>query len=281
MSTRYGRGVGPALLLSVSLTAACRNANSTAAHQDFRTAIEEEQVAGVQRWLDDGLDPNEQPTEECSTPLALAVLRGNTDIIRLILEHGGTINAAASPNGQTVLHCVAAVERDAPDLVGFLLESGADVNAAGEDRVTPLMLAAARGHAETVQVLLAASPDLEVRSAAGKTAIELAAASNHPEVVSLLRLAGARLALPPPAQQDALSGQTGLISIATTNGMIMVGETYDEARPKLETGTRLDLKQVSPTRNIEIRSFNNQTYRLTYDRDGKTGPYRLVRIEVQ
>jgi hypothetical protein len=38
---------------------------------------------------------------------------------------------------------------------------------------------------------------------------------------------------------------------------------------------------VSPVRNVEIRRFVSQTYRLTYEREGKTGPYRLVRIEIQ
>jgi hypothetical protein len=269
------------LLLAAFAAVGCRNANSAAAHQDFRTAVQDEQVATVARWLDQGLDPNEQPAEDCSTPLALAVLRGNTEIARLILEHGGNINAAASPNGQTVLHCVTARDQEAPDMVGLLIENGADVNAVGGDRVTPLMQAAARGHAETVKLLLDAHPDLEAQSAAGKTAIELAAASNRAEVVSLLRLAGARMALPPPGPQEDLAGQTGLVSIATENGMIMLGETFDEAREKLESGTRLDFTQLSPVRNIEIRRFNNQTYRLTYEREGKTGPYRLIRIELQ
>ncbi len=281
MKARQGRFIWLGLFVAVALNGGCRNANSTAAHEDFRAAIQDDQVATVQRWLDQGLDPNEQPAEDCSTPRALAALRGNTAVIRLILEHGGNINAPASPGGQTVLHCVASREQDAPEIASLLIASGAEVNVAGEDGVTPLMLAAARGHAETVKVLLEARPDLEARSVAGKTAIELAAAANRTEVVSLLRLAGARLALPPPSMQEDVTGQTGLVSIATDAGMILLGETFEEARQKLETGTRLDFKQASPTRNIEIRRFYNQTYKLTYDRDGKTGPYRLIRIEVQ
>ena len=281
MNPRFASGAFAVCMLGVVLTSACRDPNSAAARQDFRTAVLEDQVATVKRWLDQGLDPNEQPAEECSTPLAVAVLRGNYQVISLIIEHGVNVNAPASPNGQTVLHCVAALDQDAPELTGYLIQSGADVNAAGEDRVTPLMLAAARGHAETVKALLAGSPDLEARSAAGKTAIEIAAAANRTDVVSLLRLAGARLALPPPGPESEPTGQTGLISIDTEKGMILLGETFEEAQSKLETGARIDFKQASPTRNIEVRRFNNQTYRLTYERDGKTGPYRLIRIEVQ
>jgi len=269
------------LVFALALTAACRDPNSPAARQDFREAIQQAQTTTVERWLDHGLDPNEEPTEACSTPLALAVIHGNSDIVRLLIEHGANVNAPASPNGSPVLHCAADLEQDAPELLDLLLQSGAEVNAVSEDRITPLMLAAQRGHAESVQVLLAAQPDLEIRSTGGKTAIEIAAAAKRTEVVSLLRRAGARLTLPPPSEQEDATGQTGLISIATENGMIMLGETFEDAKSKLETGTRIDLKQVSPTRSVEIRRFNNQTYRLTYERDGKTGPFRLVRIELQ
>ena len=281
MRRRFSCGLCVGFLLAAALAAACRDTNSPQARQDFRTAILEEQVAAVQRYLEQGLDPNEQPVEDCSTPLGLAAVRGNYEIIGLILDHGANINAAASPNGQTVLHCIAALDQDSPEMIDYLLQRGAEVDVTREDRMTPLMLASARGHVETVRVLLSASPDLELRSAAGKTAIDLAAAANHPEVVSLLRTAGARPTLPPPGSGEEMTGETGLTSIATENGLIMLGETFEEAQAKLDTGTRLDLKQVSPVRNVEIRRFVSQTYRLTYEREGKTGPYRLVRIELQ
>jgi hypothetical protein len=142
------------------------------------------------------------------------------------------------------------------------------------------MLAASRGHAETVGVLLTAQPELEARSAAGKTAAEMALAAGKADVVRILCQAGAKLVLPQPTGEEEPTGPSGIISIATELGLITVGETFDEARQKLETGTRIDFKQVSPTRNIEIRTFSNQTYRLTYDREGKTGPYKLVRIDL-
>jgi ankyrin repeat protein len=272
-----GVGVAVALVLST----ACRNPNSTSARQEFRTAILEDQAATVRRWLEAGLDPNEQPTEACSTPLALAVMGGNPEVVRLLVDHGANVNAPASPNGQTVLHCAAALEEDAAEMVEMLLQGGADVNAADDERSTALMLAAVRGHVETVKALLAARPGLEARSSAGKTAVELALAANQTEVVDILRRAGALLALPAAPDEDAAAASSGLTSIMTSEGMIMLGETFEEAQPKLDTGTRLDMKQESPTRTVELRRINNQTYRLTFERDGKTGPYRLVRIGLE
>lgn len=267
--------------LAIVLSAACRNPNSAESRQEFWTAILENDTATVQRLLEAGLDPNEQPTEACSTPLALAAIGGDPQIVQLIVNHGANVNAPASPDGQTVLHCVVSLEQDAADMAGMLISGGVEVNAADDQGRTALMLAAERGHVETVTMLLEVSPDLNLKTAAGKTAIELAAAANHVEIVSLLRRAGARLPLPPPGQEEEFVGSSGITSIATENGMIELGETFEEAAPKLETGMRLDLRQVSPTRNVEIRRFNNQTYRLTYERDGKTGPFRLVRIDLQ
>lgn len=276
-STAAWIGMGAALVQS----AACRNPNSASARQEFRTAILEDQVETVRRWLDAGLDPDEQPAEACSTPLALAVIGGNPEVVRLLVDHGANINGPASPDGQTVLHCAAALEEDAGDMVGMLLQGGADVNATDNGHTTALMLAAVGGRVETVKALLAARPGLEARSSTGQTAAELALAANQAEVVDLLRRAGARLALPATPDEDAAAGSSGLTSIMTNEGLIMLGETFEEAQPKLETGTRLDMKQESPTRTVELRRLNNQTYRLTFDRDGKTGPYRLVRIDLQ
>jgi hypothetical protein len=271
--------VGVALMAASSV--ACRDPNRAAARQDFRTAIMEDQAAAVRQLLDSGLDPNEDPTGDCSTPLALAATRGNGEILRMLVERGASVNAPASLDGSTALHCVAGLADDAAGMVGVLVQSGADVDAASGDGTTALMLAAARGHAATVAALLKSGPDLEVRSAIGKTAAEMAFAANRRDIVELLRRAGARIPLPVAANEDEAMGQTGLVSIATDAGTILVGETWDEAQSKIETGTRIDMKQESQTRILEIRRFNNQTYRLTFERDGKTGPFRLIRIEIQ
>jgi len=100
MNTRFAHGIRYALLLSVVVTAACRDPNSAAARQDFRTAILEDQTETVRRWLDQGLDPNEQASQACSTPLTLAVMRGNSEIIGLILEHGPTSTRRPAREGR-------------------------------------------------------------------------------------------------------------------------------------------------------------------------------------
>jgi glutaminase len=57
---------------------------------------------------------------------------------------------------------------------------------------TPLHLAAAAGHHDTVEILLHNNADPGARDAAGRTALAHAEAAGHAAVADLLRRAGAR-----------------------------------------------------------------------------------------
>jgi ankyrin repeat protein len=262
------------LLVSV----ACQNVNSPKARQDFAAAIQDDQIDTVRRMLGAGFNPNQEPSGDCSTPLAAAVVRGNTDTVTLLVEHGAQVNAQAGPDGRTALQCAANLEQDDFEMVAMLLQSGADVNLTGQDGTTALMLAASRGHVETARLLLTAGADVQARSAAGKTAIEMAAAQKQAEVVSLLSDAGAKLAVA-PAGPEAPQGLT-VTSILTPAGTIMLGETWDDARPKIDTGSHIDTYNQTPTRSIEMCRINGQVYRLIFERV-RTGPFKLARIEIQ
>lgn len=259
---------------------ACRDPNGPSARQDFRAAILEDQLATVERWLEAGLDPNEQPTEECSTPLGLAARRGNVEILSTLLAHGARVNAAASPDGATALHCAVTAPEEYPDAVALLVQAGADVDAVAAENRTPLMMAVSRGRVDSVRLILEARPDLELRAADGKTAMDMALALNRPELVEVLRQAGARLHLPPPVSDEEQKGATGVSSIMTSEGLVSVGELWDDARAKIETGVLVDMTPEKNGRIVQVRRYDNQTFRLTFQRRGKTGPFELVRIEV-
>lgn len=73
------------------------------------------------------------------------------------------------------------------------LAAGADVNATNERGATPLMMAAAYGHAEIAKKLIAAGADLEKRHVGtlDATALMFAASSPDPAMVQLLLASGA------------------------------------------------------------------------------------------
>ena len=270
------------LLILVAVASAvggvsCRDPNSARAREDFRAAISDDQVATARRWLQAGLDPNEEATADCATPLALAALRGNQIIVDLLVKHGAGIDAAAGPNGMTALGCVAATE-DNGEMVTTLLELGAEPNVPDRDGRTPLMHAATFGFVDTVRALIDAKADVHARDAKGATAVDLAMAASQNEAVALLVKGGARL---PAASAQAEQPPTspGLLAIPTADGDITLGRTYEELKPLLDSGVWIDTSHPSPTRSVETRRINGAVYRLTFEREGKTGVFRLARID--
>ena len=161
-----------------------------------------------------------------------------------------------------------------------LVSLGADVSQVERDGQTPLMHAAAKGFVDTVRVLLDARADVNAKAANGTTALDSATAAGQAEAVGLLVRAGARPSQTAKPGDETPAGPS-LESIVTPLGNITLGRIWDDLRPLLDTGTLIDTDHPSPTRAIETRRINGTMYKLTYERDGKTGPYRLQRIDVE
>ena len=96
-----------------------------------------------------------------------------------LLDAGVPVNAQYG-HGLTALAWAAGHANDAPvadgiETVQLLLDRGADQSLADDRGRTPLMIAAARGHAEIVALLLERGGELARRDRQGKTARDLAA----------------------------------------------------------------------------------------------------------
>ena len=77
----------------------------------------------VKQALVSGIDPNMKDPKSGGTLLAAAALMGHTEIVSLLLEHGGDVNAR-SKDGGTALHAAAFLGR--AETVKLLLDKGAD-----------------------------------------------------------------------------------------------------------------------------------------------------------
>ncbi|KAL8978676.1 MAG: hypothetical protein Q9205_005799 [Flavoplaca limonia] len=143
----------------------------------------------VRLLLASGADPKWRYDLDNWTALQCAIASGSEDIVHVILEAGGDINAGPSTeDGRTALQ--AAASRGNLELVRLLLRKGADVNESpGKVRgVSALQAASISGHLAVVVQLLCAGADINGESSEkeGRTALQGAAELGRLDVVSLL-----------------------------------------------------------------------------------------------
>lgn len=103
--------------------------------------------------------------------LHLAVLSDEAEVAGILLRHGARVDER-DYLGLTALHHAAVYGLQ--ETAWTLLTAGADPNAAGgADGRTPLMMAVAAEHTETVQALLQYGADPDRRSAGGVVPLDL------------------------------------------------------------------------------------------------------------
>jgi uncharacterized protein len=142
---------------------------------DLRRLLERD-AALANAWAPDG-----------HTPLGLAAFFAGTGTVRLLLEHGADV-AAAARNGMQVQPLHAAIASGHADTSRLLLERGAAVNARQQAGYTPLMGAAAAGRRDLVDLLIGRGADPSLTSDDGKTAADLARERGHGELAGYLRV---------------------------------------------------------------------------------------------
>ncbi|KAJ7453124.1 hypothetical protein FB451DRAFT_1185377 [Mycena latifolia] len=122
------------------------------------------------------------------TALYAALLKGHTEIIRLLVEHGADTNANC---GEYPTPLQAAIAMENEEIARLLIECGASVNAMPVGTCgRPLYTASSRGNYELVRLLL--QNGAEVNAMGGHpTALYAALAEGHHKIVRLLLHYGA------------------------------------------------------------------------------------------
>lgn len=125
-----------------------------------------------------------------STPLMYAVLYGDAESVRFLLENGADANIRNEAGATALMWAM-----DDLDTTRLLLRNGADVNARSDDGRTPLLIASSFRQSYDVMKLLldrGASPSIVVNSYRGPlTPLRLAAESGDEAVLRLLLDRGA------------------------------------------------------------------------------------------
>jgi ankyrin repeat protein len=137
------------------------------------------------------------------TPLLEAVMRDDVGSIKVLLDHGADKNVRG-PQGYGPLSL--AIEEQDYEAAKALIDAGADTNApAGDQRLTPLMIAVAETQAapgamflpsstrpiEIAEMLVQRGANVNARDKDGMTALMIAASHDNAPAIGLLLQSGA------------------------------------------------------------------------------------------
>ncbi|MDR2164431.1 MAG: ankyrin repeat domain-containing protein [Zoogloeaceae bacterium] len=156
----------------------------------FGNVIEMGDVAQVERWLDQGLDPDYR-ANRIGTGLMIAAWEGNLPMLALFFERGADVNRVNQSGEQALL---LAAWKGHRNVVDWLLARGAALNRpAGQ--WSALHYAAFSGHRDLVTHLLERGAEIDARSPNGSTPLMMAIYEGKPEVAKLLIARGANTRL--------------------------------------------------------------------------------------
>ena len=127
---------------------------------DLGRAVKREDVAATRRLLATCRDVNApcggHPTTKGNTPLMIAASRGNTAIIRMLLEAGANPNVSWPGHWSALAR--AATSKSAPAIV-LLLQNGADAEAAFAGRTVADFVRENWSHHEEIMRMLPHDPE--------------------------------------------------------------------------------------------------------------------------
>jgi ankyrin repeat protein len=178
---RHGKIVG------LLIDRGAKIAGPAGALRQLQDAVLRGQTDMVTLLLERGADANAE-TANGGTLLHDAALKGHAEIVQLLLAHGAKIDAVNAAGG-TALHDAAIGGR--LRVAELLLAKGAAINARDtESGATPLHLAASWGRDEMVEFLLARGANAKATDKSGATPLKAAISHDQPLAAGALRRHG-------------------------------------------------------------------------------------------
>eukprot|EP00927_Polykrikos_kofoidii_P068613 TRINITY_DN63959_c0_g1_i1.p1 TRINITY_DN63959_c0_g1~~TRINITY_DN63959_c0_g1_i1.p1 ORF type:complete len:423 (+),score=70.80 TRINITY_DN63959_c0_g1_i1:118-1269(+) len=123
------------------------------------------------------------------TPLMIASASGQLEVARMLINCGASSTTIEQRHGWTALH--RASERGHAELVGLLVQAGGSIDAADWKGYTPLMLAMEAGHVDTSRTLLCAGASLGIVDQRGENAMMKCVLRGQDECLDLFLKVGA------------------------------------------------------------------------------------------
>ena len=135
--------------------------------------------------------------------LRVAVMLGNTDMVRWLIDRGADVNAASPRDGRVAL--LWAAQKGHLEIVTALIVAGADVDVADSSGITPVQWAVENGHADVVESLIDAGARLDLReTTSGQGLMHRVSIYGHVDIAKLLLSRGTELDAKDAAQKTPI-----------------------------------------------------------------------------
>ena len=118
------------------------------------------------------------------SPLWIATLNGNYNLVELLLDSGADVE---SFDGDGLTPLAIAAEAGKPRTAELLWKYGADIEAQDNEGNTPLMMAAKNGYEDIVEFFLEKDAYVNHENDEGLTAVDLAEREGYLEIAAMLR----------------------------------------------------------------------------------------------
>jgi ankyrin repeat protein len=191
----------------------CFSSAIAGSYDDFFTAVTRDDAGTMRELLNRGFDPNtinqqgltglylalrdssmktaqvlidwpktniESRTPQDESPLMMAALRGQTEVVRKLIARDADVNKT----GWTPLHYAATSGH--LEIIELLLENHAYIDAESPNGTTPLMMAAQYGSPAAVKLLLEAGADASLKNQRGLGAIDFAYQGSRKDSAELI-----------------------------------------------------------------------------------------------
>ena len=155
------------------------------------------------------------------TPIYVACMKANYNIIQALVEHQCDVNAATVQLKQTALHCAAS--KGLLDIAVCLVKHHALLDVQDSYGATPLFLASQYGKTQLVQFLLTQGANCDIPDQKGLTPLAIATLNGKIDVTRLLIQNNANLEIPDNGGHSALlhsvkSGQRQICQVLIQAG---------------------------------------------------------------
>jgi ankyrin repeat protein len=249
----------------------------------LQAAASKGQTSIVKLLLDKGADVT-VANKEGWTPLNSASDSGHVDIVKLLLDNGADVTVT-SENGWTPLNL--ASDSGHVDVVKLLLDNGADVTVTSENGWTPLNSASSNGHVDVVKLLLDNGADVTVTSEEGWTPLNSASDSGHVNVVKLLLDNGADLTVTSkdgctPLNSASESGHIDIVKLLLDNGAdvtITSNNGWTPLKSALDTG-HIDVAKLLLEKGAELDARGRE-YRNILQAAASKGSHSLMQLLIE